>query len=169
MPWRHHTNFICVQLNKRCVFKLCRGTKLRQRHEDTGITIIFFIVVENIDKQCNISLFHHKAYKKISFLPADDDRYRRDKQEKTGEQEWGEEGGVTWLVPALDGRLACVLHDGHVHTQEQEGREETQHRHDGAGYGAHLGRGTTDLCEIGWIIHVYIHICVLCTGKFMVF
>ena len=52
--------------------EVCRGRKQRQRHGDTGITIIFFTVVKNIDEQWNKSLFHRKAQKKyyaFSFQP----------------------------------------------------------------------------------------------------
>jgi len=37
------------------------GTSRRQRHGDNGLTIIFFTVVNNIDEQWNISLFHRKV------------------------------------------------------------------------------------------------------------
>jgi len=51
------------------LFEVCRDTKQRQSHGDTSITIIFFTVVKNIDKQWNISLFHCKAWKKGCYLP----------------------------------------------------------------------------------------------------
>jgi len=41
--------------------EVCRGTKQRQRHGDSGKTIIFFTVVKNIEEQWNISFFHRKA------------------------------------------------------------------------------------------------------------
>ena len=65
MPWRHHNEktLFCSQLYKRYVMfiEVYQGTKQRQSHGDTGITIIFFIVLKNIVEQWNISLFHCKA------------------------------------------------------------------------------------------------------------
>jgi len=44
-----------------CIIKVCQGTKQRQHHEDTGITIIFFTVIKIIDKRRNISsIIKHK-------------------------------------------------------------------------------------------------------------
>jgi len=52
-------DIICSQLYKYYVvfIEVCRGTKQRQHHGDTGITIIFFTIVKNFDEQWNISLF----------------------------------------------------------------------------------------------------------------
>jgi len=63
---RHGTQpafVVFAQIYKRYVafIKVCRGTKQRQRHRETGITMIFFTAVKNIDEQWSISLSHIKA------------------------------------------------------------------------------------------------------------
>jgi len=79
-PWRHHIEFVCSQLYKRYIvfIEVCRGTKQRQRHGDTGITIIFFTVerVHNAWHQNtwpSILPFHKKlfsrAVKDLVILP----------------------------------------------------------------------------------------------------
>jgi len=50
-------SFISVML---CLLR-CTGVQNNVSHGDTGITILFFTVVKNIDEQWNISLFHRKA------------------------------------------------------------------------------------------------------------